>query len=172
MVLLAFSIGAIVFATCWSATLRAGIDDAAAYRSGLDLRVTELGTGLSIAPSVVPVDRYALGPDVTAVPVFREGSTTQPGSRVDIVGIDPEVLPALPGWRADFSATPVTELADRLRVDKPAGGWAVGGHRLPDGAPELDLRFRYTGESLRLDAIVWTKDGDSTRIPWAPSATG
>jgi multisubunit Na+/H+ antiporter MnhC subunit len=35
---------------------------------------------------------------------------------------------------------------------------------LPDGAPDLDLRFRYRGESLRLDAIVWTKDGDSTRI--------
>ena len=164
--LLAFSIGAIVFATCWSATLRAGIDDAAAYRSGLDLRVTELGTGLSIAPSVVPTDRYAsLGPDVTAIPVYREASTTQPGSRVDIVGIDPQALPTLPGWRPDFSATPVAELADRLRIDRPPGGWTVTGHRLPDGAPDLDLRFRYSGESLRLDAIVWTTDGDSTRIP-------
>ena len=166
LTLLAFSLGAIVFATCWSATLRGGIDAAAAYRSGLDLRVTELGTGLSIAPSVVPVDRYAaLGPDVTAVPVFREGSTTQPGSRVDILGIDPGVLPTLPGWRGDFSATPVTELADRLRVDEPTGGWAVTGHRLPEGSPALDLHFRYAGESLRLDAIVWTRDGDSTRIP-------
>ena len=164
--LLAFSIGAIVFATCWSATLREGIDDAAAYRSGLDLRVTELGTGLSIAPSVVPVERYAaLGPGVTAVPVFREGSTTQPGSRVDIVGIDPEVLPTLPGWRADFSSTPVGELAARLRVDEPPGGWQVSGHRLPEGAPDLDLHFRYEGESLRMDAIVWTTDRDTTRIP-------
>ena len=166
LTLLAFSLGAIVFATCWSATLRRGIDDAAAYRSGLDLRVTELGTSLSIAPSVVPVDRYAaLGPDVTAVPVFREGSTSQPGSRLDVLGIDPAALPTLPGWRADFSPTPVTELAERLVVDAPPGGWAVTGHRLPEGAPDLDLRFRFTGESLRLDAIVWTKDGDSTRIP-------
>jgi hypothetical protein len=166
MTLLAFSIGAIVFATCWSATLRAGIGDAAAYRSGLDLRVTELGTGLSIAPSVVPLERYAeLGPGVTAVPVFREGSTTQPGSRVDILGIDPDVLPTLPGWRADFSTTPVDELAGRLHVDAPPAGWGVGGHRLPAGAPELDLRMRYSGEPLRLDAVVWTADGDSTRIP-------
>lgn len=165
LTLLAFSLGAIVFATCWSATLRGGIDDAAAYRSGLDLRVTELGTGLSIAPSVVPVSRYAaLGPDITAVPVFREGSTTQPGSRVDILGIDPTALPTLPGWRGDFSGTPVTELADRLKVEAPPGGWTVHGHRLPGGSPDLDLRFRYKGESLRLDAIVWTKDGDSTRI--------
>lgn len=163
--LLAFSLGAMVFATCWSATLRGGIDDAAAYRSGLDLRVTELGTGLSIAPSVVPVARYGgLGPDVTAVPVLREGSTTQPGSRVDIVGIDPEVLPTLPGWRSDFSVTPVGELAHRLQVDAPPGGWSVTGHRLPDGRPDLDLRFRYSGEPLRLDAIVWTRDGDTSRI--------
>ena len=50
LTLLAFSLGAIVFATGWSASLQQGIDDAAAYRSGLDLRVTELGTGLSISP--------------------------------------------------------------------------------------------------------------------------
>ena len=166
VVLLAFSIGAIVFAACWSATLRAGIDDAAAYRSGLDLRVTELGTGLSIAPSVVPVDRYAkLGSDVTAVPVFREASTSGPGGRVDIVGIDPNLLPTLPGWRSDFAATPVKGLAEHLHVDAPPGGWVVAGHRLPAGKPELDLQFRYVGEPLRLDAVVWTDDGDSVRIP-------
>ncbi|MFL5685902.1 MAG: FtsX-like permease family protein [Chloroflexota bacterium] len=164
--LLAFSVGAIVFATCWSATLRAGIDDAAAYRSGLDLRVTELGTGLSIAPSVVPVDRYAkLGPGVQAIPVFHEGSTSGPGARVDVLGVDPAVLPTLPGWRPDFSATPVQELAARLHVDEPPNGWAVAGHRLPAGRPDLDLRFRYTGDPLKLDAVVWTDEGDTVRIP-------
>lgn len=166
LTLLAFSVGAIVFATCWSATLRAGIDDAAAYRSGLDLRVTELGTGLSIAPSVVPVARYAkLGPDVKAIPVFHEGSTSGPGARVDVLGIEPDVLPTLPGWRADFSTTPVQELATRLHVDEPPGGWNVAGHRLPTGKPELDLRFRYSGEPLRLDAVIWTDEGDTVRIP-------
>jgi hypothetical protein len=173
LTLLAFSLGAIVFATCWSATLRAGIDDAAAYRSGLDMRVTELGTGLSIAPSVVPVHRYAaLGDDVRAVPVFRESSTSQPGGRVDILGIDPAVLPTLPGWRADFSTTPVLELADRLRLDPPAGGWQVSGHALPPTAKRLDLRLRYEGEPLRMDAIVWTRDGDSTRIPLGTMRAG
>ena len=56
--LLAFSLGAMVFAAAQSATLRQGNEDAAAYRSGLDLRVTELGTALSVAKSVVPVSRY------------------------------------------------------------------------------------------------------------------
>ena len=165
LTLLAFSLGAMVFATAWSATLRQGIEDAAAYGSGLDLRVSELGTSLSIARSVVPVDRYAaLGDDIRAVPVLRESSTAQPGGRVEILGIDPAVLPMLPGWRSDFSATPLGELADRLRLDPPPGGWQVDGHRLPADAARLDVHFRYRGEPMRLDAIVWTDGGDSVRI--------
>ena len=45
LTLLAFSLGAIVFATGWSASLSQGIEDQAAYRSGQDLRVVELGNG-------------------------------------------------------------------------------------------------------------------------------
>lgn len=165
LTLLAFSLGAIVFATAWSASLRQGIEDSAAYRTGLDLRVSELGTGLSISRSVVPVDRYAaLGPDVRRVPVYRDASTTQPGGRVDILGIEPAALATLPGWRDDFSATPLDELAARLDVRRPAGGWTLAGHRLPAGASDLVLRFRYAGEPLKLSAIVWTDAGDSTII--------
>jgi hypothetical protein len=166
LTLLAFSLGAIVFATGWAASLQRGIEDESAYRSGLDLRVAELGTNLSISRSVVPVDRYAtLGDDVTAVPVLREASTSQPGGRVEIVGLDPAALPTLPGWRSDFSSTSVDELADRLRVPAPSDGWHVNGHRLPADESRIVLRFRYAGDSTRLDAIVVTKDGDSTRIP-------
>ncbi len=164
--LLAFSLGAMVFATAWSATLRQGNEDAAAYRSGLDLRVTELGTALSVAKSVVPVSRYeSLGDDVTAVPVFRETSTTQPGARVEILGIDPAALSTLPGWRADFSSTPIGELADRLRVAEPSGGWRVTGHRLPTGVTDLEVRFRYSGQPVRLDAVVATDGGDAAIVP-------
>ena len=164
--LLAFSLGAIVFATAWSATLRRGNEDAAAYRSGLDLRVSELGTALSIAKSVVPVARYeVLGDDITAVPVYRDTSTTEPGGRVDVLGIDPAALPRLPGWRDDFSPTPVAELAERLAVTAPPGGWQVTGHRLPAGQRMLDVRFRYRGAPTRLDAVVRTDGGDATNIP-------
>ncbi len=166
LTLLAFSLGAIIFATGWSASLGRGIDDAAAYRSGLDLRVSELGTALSIGRSVVPVDRYgSLGHDIRTVPVYRDASPEQPGGRVDIVGIAPDVIPTLPGWRDDFSTTPVGTLAERLATPAPSGGWRVGGHRLPAGAPDLDLRFTYTGEPLRLTAVVVTDDGDSTNVP-------
>jgi hypothetical protein len=163
--LLAFSLGAIVFATAWSASLRAGIEDAAAYRSGLDLRVSELGTGLSISRSVVPIDRYrSLGSDITTVPVYREASATQPGGAVDILGIDPAALATSPTWRADFSPVPVRELAERLELPPPDGGWTVAGHGLPAGEERLTLRFRYEGDPLRLDAVVRTAGGDTAIV--------
>ncbi len=166
LTLLAFSLGAIVFAAGWSASLQRGIVDGSTYRSGLDLRVSELGTGLSIGGSVVPVARYdALGPGITAVPVYRDGAPNQPGGRVDVLGIPPDALPTLPGWRSDFSASPASELARALTEPAPAGGWTRSGHRLPDGVRELTLRFAYDGRPLRLDAIVATADGDTATIP-------
>jgi hypothetical protein len=164
LTLLAFSVGAIVFAMGWSSGLRRGIEDGAAYRAGLDLRVVELGTGLSISQSVVPVDRYeTLGAGVTAVPVYRDASPSQPGGRVEIVALPPDEIPHLPGWRDDFAAASATGLADGLSVPTPAGGWRVGGYRLPPG-PDLTLHMTYQGDSLRLDAIVATDGGDSTSV--------
>jgi hypothetical protein len=166
LTLLAFSLGAIVFAAGWSASLRQGIDDAAAYRSGLDLRVSELGTGLSISGSVVPVERYAsLGDGLDLVPVYRDSATNQPGGRAEIIGLPAAALPTLPGWRADFSSTPVAELARSLEVPAPAEGWAIQGHRLDPSAPQLRLRFEYAGRPLRLHAVVATDDGDMTTVP-------
>ncbi len=165
LTLLAFSLGAIVFAAGWSASLGRGIEDAAAYRSGLDLRVTELGTGLSISGSVVPVDRYAaLGDDVRRVPVYRDTAPNHPDGRVEIVALPPDALPTLPGWRSDFSDTSVEALAERLILPEPDGGWTVQGHRLDPAATDLTLDFRYAGRPLRLDAIVTTDGGDSTTI--------
>jgi hypothetical protein len=162
--LLAFSLGAIVFAMGWSASLSRGIADGAAYRTGLDLRVQEIGTGLSISRSVVPVDRYAsLGGDVVSVPVYRDASPAQPGGPVEIVGLPPAAIPTLPGWRPDFSATSADELAARLAVAEPPGGWRTGGYRIPPG-DTLTLPLQYVGETLRLDAIVSTDDGDSTTV--------
>ncbi|HUP54200.1 MAG TPA: FtsX-like permease family protein, partial [Methylomirabilota bacterium] len=165
VILLAFSLGAIVFATGWSASLRQGIDDQAAYRSGLDLRVTELGTALSISQSVVPVERYAsLGGDVTAVPVFRGTADVAPGGQATVLALDPSVLASLPGWRADFADVPIDDLATRLEVPPPPDGWHQAGHRLPAGEPEVRLRFRYTGEPLKLSAVVETDGGDHAVI--------
>lgn len=165
LTLLAFSLGAIIFAAGWSASLRQGIEDGAAYRSGLDLRVAELGTGLSISGSVVPVERYAaLGPDVGLVPVYRDTTTSQEGGRLDILAIPPEILPTLPGWRADFSGTSAADLAGALAVAAPPGGWTMAGHALDPAATELAFDVTYSGRPLRLDAVVATADGDRATI--------
>jgi hypothetical protein len=161
LTLLAFSVGAIVFAAGWSASLRQGIEDGAAYRSGLDLRVSELGTGLSISGSVVPVDRYAaLGDDVRLVPVYRDSASNEDGGRLDVLALPPEELAGLPGWRSDFSTTPTAELAAALEVPAPDGGWVVAGHQLDPADDQLVLDFTYSGRPLRLDAVVATADGD------------
>ena len=137
----------------------------AAYRSGLDLRVTELARGCrsrhrsyrstATRPSV-PTSRPSrsfvrAAPPSPGAAWISSASTPRSCRRSRLAG-------GLLGDSGDRAGGPASGRP-------PAGGWAVGGHRLPEGAPELDLRFRYTGESLRLDAIVWTKDGDSTRIP-------
>ena len=165
LTLLAFSIGAICFALGWSASLRGGIEDSAAYRSGLDLRVVELGTGLSISQSVVPIDRYeALGDGVEAVPVYREATEIPLAGRIDVLAVPPEVIPTLPGWRPDFSNASADELARGLTVPPPAGGWMEAGHRLEAGARDLDIQLRYDGDPLKLDAVVLTAGGDHARI--------
>ena len=129
------------------------------------------GTGLSIAPSVVPVDRYArLGPDVTAVPVF-----TRPVPRTGRGGRyrrdRPAVLPTLPGWRSDFSATPVTELATRLERRNPPVAGRSRAIVCPPESRMLDVRFRYTGDpsgSMRSSGPT----GRAVRMPLGTWSTG
>lgn len=163
--LLAFSVGAIVFASGWTASLDRSIEDGAAYRSGLDLRVTELGTGASISGSVVPISRYStLGGDVRAVPVYRDAATADAQGRTQILAIPPNALGLLPGWRADFADAPLADLAARLDIDAPAEGWVQRGHRLGADATELELRFRWEGRPLRLEALVATTDGDTVTV--------
>ena len=165
LTLLAFSIGAIGLALGWSASLRAGIEDAAAYRSGLDLRVVEIGTGLSISQSVVPVDRYgALGSDVTAVPVYRAATEIPSAGRIEVLALPPEIIPSLPGWRSDFSSSSASELAQGLTIPPPAGGWVEVGHRLEASADDLVIPLSYEGDPLKLDAVVLTNGGDHARI--------
>ena len=162
LTLLAFSLGAIVFALGYSSTLDRGIAEQAAYQAGADLRVVELGTGLSISQSVVPVDRYeTLGPGVERWPVVRTTGTVAPVGRIDVLGVPADALRDLDGWRPDFSADPPATLADRLALP---GDWTMVGQALPPDAPTLELTMRYEGEPTRLDAIVRTTGGDFARV--------
>lgn len=162
LTLLAFSLGAIVFALGYATSLDRGIKEQAAYRTAADLRVVELGTGLSISQSVVPTSRYEqLGDGVTAWPVARTTAEVKPVGRVDVVAVPADALDQLRGWRSDFSSLSPAELAGRIRVE---GDWQMAGQALPAEATQVRLRFDYVGEPTRLSAIVATEGGDFARL--------
>lgn len=162
LTLLAFSLGAIVFTLGYAASLERGIADQAAFRSGEDLRVVELGTGLSISQSVVPTDRYdALGGGVHGVPVLRTAGEVEPDGRVEILALPAEDVGGLRGWRSDFSSLSAAQIGERIEMP---GSWAVAGQRLLPEEDKLRIQLRFSGSQVRLAAVVGTAGGDYVRV--------
>ena len=162
LTLLALSVGALVFAAAYGATVRTGIADGAAFETGADLRVAEAGTGLILSGTVVPVDRYgALGPGVEAWPVVHRTTRVEPAGAVTLLGIDPASVSRLTGWRADFSALSAAEIGRRLSV---SGDFRIPGHRLPDGTARLGFDLTLAGDPVKLHAIVAALDGDFSDV--------
>ena len=176
LVLLTFSLGAIVFAAGYGSTLRRGAADQAAFEAGMDLRVTEYGyDDRAIGGSVLPLDRYeALGPGVEAYPLARLDLSTGTGGPTDArrvvgVGLPPEALPRLRGWRDDFSTDPPAVLAERIRSD---GSWRLAGHDLPPGVSQLRIRLDAEGDQVRLTAAVLDRVGRFYRITMGDLGNG
>jgi hypothetical protein len=158
LTLLALSVGALVFAAAYGATVRTGIADGAAFETGADLRVAESGTGLILSGTVVPVDRYAaLGPGVEAWPVLHRTTRVEPAGVVTLLGIDPASVDRLAGWRADFSQLSAAEIGRRVAVP---GDFSLPGHRLASGATRLGFDLTLEGDPVKLHAIVAAPDGD------------
>ena len=111
---LAATVGAVVFATGYRATLQRGAEDQAAYavpttavlRTGPDLaRPVDVATGPAVA---------ALGQGVQSYPVLRTDARSLSGAEtapVQMLGVDPAALPAMARWRDDYS--------DRSRARSP-----------------------------------------------------
>ena len=162
LTLLALSLGALVFAIAYGDTIRRGIEDQSAFETGADLRVAEAGTGLILSGTVVPVDRYAgLGSGVAAWPVLHRSASVEPGGDVTLIGLAPEALRGLTGWRSDFSALSPSELADRIALD---GDFRMPGHALAGDARSLGFDVDLTGDPVKLHAVVRAPNGDSAEI--------
>lgn len=158
LTLLALSLGALVFAVAYGDTVRRGIADQAAFEAGADLRVAEAGTGLILAGTVVPVQRYAgLGPGVDAWPVLRRTASVGPDGDVTLLGVDPTSVERLAGWRSDFSELTPAEIARRLAV---SGEFTMPGHRLTAGARSIAFDLELTGDPVKLQATLATATGD------------
>jgi hypothetical protein len=162
LTLLALSLGALVFAIAYGDTIRRGIEDQAAFETGADLRVAEAGTGLILSQTVVPIDRYAgLGPGVSAWPVLHRGANVEPGGPITLIGLAPEAMRELGGWRSDFSTLDRSELADRIAM---TGDFRMPGHALSADARSLGFDVDLTGDPVKLHAVVVAPNGDAAEI--------
>jgi hypothetical protein len=155
---LVVSVGLALFAESYRTTLAKGQAEQAAYAVPLDFIVREDLTRLVPVPEAVGAEGFAgLGDGVRVERVLRlGGNVSRSGGQtgITVLGLDPDVLPILHGWRAAFSEVPRRELARQIARD--AAGPA--GPLLPDDATALVVRAR--GRSIALVASVENARGD------------
>jgi hypothetical protein len=99
-----------------------------------------------------------LGPEVRAYRVTRQstsigGAITVTG--ITVLGVEPEVIPTLVGWRQDFAAVRPGELTRRISV----GNVSLVGSPLPPSASTISLRVRTRGSPFGMTAVVELRDG-------------
>ena len=182
LTLLAFSLGAAVLGVAYADTLRAGAADQAAFRTGLDVRVLSYAPEGRFATDALPaLASGVLGDDVDVNPIVRLDGTSATGRPFAMTGIEPDVLPQLRRWRADFSSTSVASIADAIEV---SGEWVLPGHPVTGGDRELVVEVAYSGDPIHLKAVVERADGtflylelgdlaegsQAFRVPVAPPA--
>jgi hypothetical protein len=157
MTLLAFSVGAVVFAQSYSATLRQGATDQAAFNVGLDVKVQTLGAEGRFSTEVVPkLLAGAVGTDVRVVPMVRQPGETATNRTFTMVGIEGADLARLTGWRPDFSPSTPAQLGAAIDLGEE---WQLVGQTIPDGAREIRIDVAYTGEPINLAVVIEEASG-------------
>jgi hypothetical protein len=161
IVILAFGIGGLAFGLIDAATLRRGIADRAAFAIGMDLRVTEAASGLTLSATVAPFDRYGtLGAGAQAVPVAHVQAGAGPAGGVTVLGLPPSAIPLLQGWRDDLGAD---QGAIGAAIEVP-GQFAVPGVALDPGASTVGVTVTHSGDPVYLSVVIVARDGDSARL--------
>jgi hypothetical protein len=157
MTLLAFSVGAVVFGQVYSATLRRGAEDQAAFAAGMDVKVQTLSAEGRFGTEVVPLlEGGAVGSDVDVAPMIRQPGESATLRTFTLVGIDGPAIGRLRGWRADFSPQDPAALGAAIDLPRP---WAMAGHPLAAGAREVAIDVTYQGDPINVVAAVEQADG-------------
>ena len=154
---LVVSFGLALFAESYRATLARGERDQAAHRVPLDYVVREDLRRLIPVQDAASLARFR-AEDVDVSPVLRltggvgrlEGE-----SGITLLGLPPETLPDLNGWRDSERPGSAEELARRIEAEP-----ARGGPRLGD-----ELRARFDGGPVRLFAEIEGPTGRFARVP-------
>jgi FtsX-like permease family protein len=152
---LVVSLGMALFAQTYRSTLARGQAEQAAFAVPADIVVREDLTQLVSVPQAAPLAAYRrLGRGVDPVPVLRaqgDAGRLETSGGVTLLGIPAAALPGIDGWRSDFSATPLAQLARRVAPEQPV---SLRGVRLPRDASALELGVRVRGDDIGLRAIV------------------
>jgi hypothetical protein len=156
---LVLTTGFAIFAESYRATLIRGQGEQAAFAVGADF------VGREDTARLIPVRDVAtstalrsVGPDAEARLATRQsGSITgaELVTGITVLGLAPETLRNVRGWRRDFGATPPAQLANELA---PPRSVSLSGDALPRRARSLALRLRARGRPVGL-AVVIEKDG-------------
>jgi hypothetical protein len=162
---LVVSVGLVLFAAGYRATLDRGARDEAAFAVPLDVTLSE-GSKLVLPLEASPLagyDRLAAG--VHAYPIIRRtadladvGTATQAAT---VVGVPAAALAGL-HWRSDFSSVSQANLAKQLSVDEKA---VLRGAAIPTGATGFRLRTELRGTPLELELAVEDARGRIETVP-------
>jgi len=160
---LVVSVAFAFFAEAYRETLAAGQRDRAAFALGADVVLREdLARLIPVRDVATPARLRTL--DATAAPVLR-ASGNVPGlasaTGLTVLGLEPDVLRGLRGWRSDFAAESPAQLAERIR---PAGPAALRGARIPADARTLQAETRSSFPGVGVEAIIRRRDGSFTRL--------
>jgi hypothetical protein len=156
----AVAIGFALFAEAYRSTLVAGQREQAAFAVPADTVVREdLAQLVPVRSVVTPTVERSLGPGVRASPVTRLAGSIAGAADVTgiaVLGLSPEALRGIGGWRSEFATMSPGELAELLDAEQPV---ALRGPRVPPNARRLELPLTVRGTEIGVVAYVRASDG-------------
>ncbi len=158
---LVIGIGLALLAADYRGTLQHAQVDQAAFRVPLDFTLREDLSRLVPVLAGIPPNRFRrLGQEADVVPVIRRSTGLQTASTspldVAVLGLPPPALTRLRGWRSDFAALSIRDIARRLAQGRTP---PLGGVWLPADARVLRVWGRGRSD-LVLGAVVETRQQD------------
>jgi hypothetical protein len=144
------SVGLALFAETYRGTLVQGQRDQAGFAVPADYVVSEdFSKLIPVRAAVKPGLAGSLGGQF----VTRQGGSIEGAANgnIAVLGLDPETLEGIGGWRGDFASHSPGRLARMIAWHGPVG---LRGARLPPGATRLTLPVRVGGTEIGVVAIV------------------
>jgi MFS family permease len=168
---LVLTTGFAIFAASYRATLIRGESDQAAFAVGADYVGREDPARLiTVRDAATSGTLRSLGPDVEASFATRQNGSiggAELVTGITVLGLAPEAIRNVRGWRPDFGPTPPPQIADQLA---PQRSLSLRGSTLPRSATSLLLRVRARRESVGFTVVIRTKGGYFLEVPLGRAA--